>query len=264
MAVPKRKMSRSATRSRKSANMRLAPPAHSLCPNCGASRLPTGCAATAAGTEAARSSTSSSGARPVPPVIAIDAMGGDRARGDRRGRAPSGRGVRRRRPARRPAGAIADHLPAARPPPRRGARRVRSHRDGRRARRRGARQEGLVDRPGAEAVRDGRAAAMVGAGNTGATMAAALLRFGRIKGVHRPAIAIPVPVFGDDRMQLLVDGRHRRPRSRVARRVGRARARLRPRAARRRRTDRSRCCRTARSRARATRCASAPSSCSPT
>ena len=40
MAVPKRKMSRSATRSRKSANMRLVPPAHSLCPNCGASRLP--------------------------------------------------------------------------------------------------------------------------------------------------------------------------------------------------------------------------------
>ena len=40
MAVPKRKMSRSATRSRKSANMRLARPAHSLCPNCGSSRLP--------------------------------------------------------------------------------------------------------------------------------------------------------------------------------------------------------------------------------
>jgi large subunit ribosomal protein L32 len=40
MAVPKRKMSRSATRSRKSANMRLAPAPHSLCPNCGASRLP--------------------------------------------------------------------------------------------------------------------------------------------------------------------------------------------------------------------------------
>jgi large subunit ribosomal protein L32 len=40
MAVPKRKMSRSATRSRKSANMRIDPPAHSLCPNCGASRLP--------------------------------------------------------------------------------------------------------------------------------------------------------------------------------------------------------------------------------
>ncbi|HEX4489780.1 MAG TPA: phosphate acyltransferase PlsX [Acidimicrobiia bacterium] len=58
----------------------------------------------------------------------------------------------------------------------------------------------------AEAVRDGRAAAMVGAGNTGATMAAALLRFGRLPGVSRPAIAIPVPVAGTQTRQLLVDG----------------------------------------------------------
>ena len=48
----------------------------------------------------------------------------------------------------------------------------------------------------AEAVRDGRASAMVSAGNTGATMASALLRMGRIKGVARPAIAIPIPVPG--------------------------------------------------------------------
>lgn len=45
----------------------------------------------------------------------------------------------------------------------------------------------------AEAVRDGRASAMVSAGNTGATMASALLRMGRIKGVSRPAIATPIP-----------------------------------------------------------------------
>ena len=38
----------------------------------------------------------------------------------------------------------------------------------------------------AQAVRDGRADAMVSAGNTGATMAAALLRMGRVKGVARP------------------------------------------------------------------------------
>ncbi len=57
----------------------------------------------------------------------------------------------------------------------------------------------------AEAVREGRAHAMVGAGNTGATMAAALLRCGRINGVHRPAIAIPLPIVGTDRKQLLVD-----------------------------------------------------------
>ena len=57
----------------------------------------------------------------------------------------------------------------------------------------------------AEAVRDGRAHAMVGAGNTGATMAAALLRFGRIRGASRPAIGVPIPVpFA--RPHLLVDG----------------------------------------------------------
>jgi glycerol-3-phosphate acyltransferase PlsX len=37
---------------------------------------------------------------------------------------------------------------------------------------------------------------MVSAGNTGATMASALLRMGRITGVARPAIATPIPVLG--------------------------------------------------------------------
>ena len=45
----------------------------------------------------------------------------------------------------------------------------------------------------AEAVRDGKASAMISAGNTGATMASALLRMGRITGVKRPAIATPIP-----------------------------------------------------------------------
>ena len=48
----------------------------------------------------------------------------------------------------------------------------------------------------AEAVRDGRASAMVSAGNTGAAMAASLLRMGRIRGVARPAIATPIIVPG--------------------------------------------------------------------
>jgi glycerol-3-phosphate acyltransferase PlsX len=48
----------------------------------------------------------------------------------------------------------------------------------------------------AEAVRDGRASAMVSAGNTGATMASALLRMGRLPGVFRPCIATPLPVPG--------------------------------------------------------------------
>jgi glycerol-3-phosphate acyltransferase PlsX len=57
----------------------------------------------------------------------------------------------------------------------------------------------------AEAVRDGRASAMVSAGNTGATMASALLRMGRIKGVARPAIATPIPVPGKPTPTVLLD-----------------------------------------------------------
>jgi glycerol-3-phosphate acyltransferase PlsX len=58
----------------------------------------------------------------------------------------------------------------------------------------------------AEAVRDGKASAMVSAGNTGATMASALLRMGRIKGVSRPAIATPIPVPGHQPTVLLDAG----------------------------------------------------------
>ena len=58
----------------------------------------------------------------------------------------------------------------------------------------------------AEAVRDGHASAMISAGNTGATMASALLRMGRIKGVKRPAIATPVPVPGSTPTVLLDAG----------------------------------------------------------
>jgi glycerol-3-phosphate acyltransferase PlsX len=58
----------------------------------------------------------------------------------------------------------------------------------------------------AEAVRDGKASAMISAGNTGATMAAALLRMGRIRGVSRPAIATPIPVPGSTPTVLLDAG----------------------------------------------------------
>ena len=58
----------------------------------------------------------------------------------------------------------------------------------------------------AEAVRDGRASAMVSAGNTGATMASALLRMGRAEGVKRPAIATPIPVPGSTPTILLDAG----------------------------------------------------------
>lgn len=58
----------------------------------------------------------------------------------------------------------------------------------------------------AEAVRDGRASAMISAGNTGAAMASALFRMGRIKGVVRPAIATPIPVPGTTPTVLLDAG----------------------------------------------------------
>ena len=57
----------------------------------------------------------------------------------------------------------------------------------------------------AEAVRDGRASAMVSAGNTGAAMASALFRMGRLPGVARPAIATPIPVPGRRSPTVLLD-----------------------------------------------------------
>jgi len=45
----------------------------------------------------------------------------------------------------------------------------------------------------AESVRQGRAQAMVSAGNTGAAMAAAFFSWGRIKGIKRPAVAVILP-----------------------------------------------------------------------
>lgn len=58
----------------------------------------------------------------------------------------------------------------------------------------------------AEAVRDGKASAMVSAGNTGATMASALLRMGRLRGVSRPAIATAIPVPGSTPTVLIDSG----------------------------------------------------------
>ncbi len=58
----------------------------------------------------------------------------------------------------------------------------------------------------AEAVREGRACAMVSAGNTGAAMASALLRMGRLPGVSRPAIATVIPVPGSTPTVLIDSG----------------------------------------------------------
>jgi phosphate acyltransferase len=45
------------------------------------------------------------------------------------------------------------------------------------------------------AVHDGTADAVVGAGNTGAMLAAGLLEIRRLPDVHRPAIAVPIPAL---------------------------------------------------------------------
>ena len=206
MAVPKRKTPRSKTRSAGPSNWTLAAPARSLCPNCGAVKLPHTCAATAAGTAAARSSTSTelrrASAELAPRVarIAIDAMGGDRAPGEivagalRRGRAELGVEVllvgRRGR----------DRAAAARRRAPDGVELVgrhRGHRDGRRARRRRAHAEGLVGR--ARAPRP-CATARPTRWSAPATPAPRwpprCCAMGRIKGVARPAIAVPIPVPG--------------------------------------------------------------------
>ncbi len=49
----------------------------------------------------------------------------------------------------------------------------------------------------ARAVGDGRADALVSGGSTGAALAAGLFEIKRARGVHRPALALPLPVPGD-------------------------------------------------------------------
>ncbi|MFM7224431.1 MAG: phosphate acyltransferase PlsX [Actinomycetota bacterium] len=141
------------------------------------------------------------------PVVAVDAMGGDRAPGEivAGACAAAAAGDVGILLVGRP-DEIAPHLPGGSPPA--GVEILEASEviamDDEPAAAIRARKDSSIVRC-AEAVREGRAAAMVGAGNTGATMAAALLRWHRIPGVHRPAIAVPLPVFGSDTPQLLVD-----------------------------------------------------------
>ena len=111
----------------------------------------------------------------------------------------------------------------------------------------------------AEAVRDGRASAMVSAGNTGAAMASALLRMGRLTGVARPAIATPLPIaVGGTPTVLDRLRRQRRVPRRVARAVRPDGLGLRRRPATATTTRRWRCCRSARKPRRATRSSRRP------
>jgi glycerol-3-phosphate acyltransferase PlsX len=54
-------------------------------------------------------------------------------------------------------------------------------------------------------VKDGKADAVVSAGNTGATMAAALLILGRVRGIDRPALCGMLPVTSERRATCLLD-----------------------------------------------------------
>src|SRR5690242_14869191 len=56
----------------------------------------------------------------------------------------------------------------------------------------------------AAAVADGACSSLVSAGSTGATMTAALFALKRAQGVHRPALAVQIPVPGSDGPPLLL------------------------------------------------------------
>ena len=54
-------------------------------------------------------------------------------------------------------------------------------------------------------VKQGRADAVVSAGHSGAAMAAALLRLGRLKGIDRPAIGAVLPTINPEKQVLVLD-----------------------------------------------------------
>ena len=184
MAVPKRKTSKAKSRSRVAANWRLERPARSVCPQCATSKLPHVVCPTAAGTRDASPSRSTDLALPV----AVDAMGGDHAPGE----IVAG--------AKRAQDELGIDVILVGPPDLIGdaqglavfaCTEVIAMDDDPGASVRKKKDSSLVR--AAELVRDGHASAMVSAGNTGATMASALLRMGRSPGVVRPCIATPIP-----------------------------------------------------------------------
>ena len=65
-------------------------------------------------------------------------------------------------------------------------------------------KRGASVRVACQLVADGKASAVVSAGSTGATLTAALLTMGRIKGVRRPVVAAVVPL-GDGKNVVLAD-----------------------------------------------------------
>ncbi len=63
----------------------------------------------------------------------------------------------------------------------------------------------------ANLIKEGKAAALISAGNTGALMAAGLLIVGRIKGIERPALATVLPTIVGDGVLLLDSGANMDP-----------------------------------------------------
>src|SRR5205085_222346 len=155
---------------------------------------PTGCARTAATTRAARSSrrrprNSTNSPRPM---IALDANGADNGAATvAQGGRESGVPVTIFGPAREigPGDDVVD-APIAITNEDEPARAVRARDDA-----------SLVQ--AVRAVKDGRAHGVVSAGPTGALMAAATLHLKRMRGVHRPAAAVLLPVPGSP--TLLID-----------------------------------------------------------
>lgn len=68
------------------------------------------------------------------------------------------------------------------------------------------RRKGASINVGLREVKEGRAAAFVSAGNTGAMMAASVLVLGRIRGIERPALAALFPALGGRRVLILDAG----------------------------------------------------------
>ena len=189
--------------------------------------------------------------------VALDAMGGDRAPGEivagaRQAAEELGIPVLLVGDPRR-LGDTGD-LPVLRR--RRGHRDARRPRPGRCAARRTRRWCGPPRRSATA-----RASAMVSAGNTGATMASALFRMGRLPGVARPAIATPIPCRAARPTVLLDAGANAECLAAWLVQFAQMGAAFARAALRHRRRPGSACCRSARRRPRATRWSRRPTPC---
>ena len=199
MAVPKQKQSHARTNKRRSQH-KISAPTINACPQCHSPRLPHR-VCPVCGTYAGRDVVAA-GRRTTHEPRPRTARAADHGRRRRERRGPrSGRGRGRRRArggagraraAVRPGGRELGRRPAA---SRSSTRRSRSRRRPTRRWRCARRPTPRSCRP-RKAVADGRADALVSGGSTGAALAAGLFNIKRARGIHRPALALPLPVPG--------------------------------------------------------------------